>query len=152
MAELAAVGLAGNIVQFVEFGTTLFHEGRELYRSAQGATADHLELENVTKDLERLALDLHSSQLEPSQSNENLRGFARDCGGLATQLLHLLEELKVTDTRNRKWGSFKRALAHVTKKGKVEELERRLTRFHQVLNRNLIVDLRYALQHSEMPC
>jgi len=35
MAEaLAAIGLAGNIVQFVDFGTKLVLKGQELYQSA----------------------------------------------------------------------------------------------------------------------
>jgi hypothetical protein len=39
MAELAALGLAGNIVQFVDFGIRLFRDLKELYKSPEGGKA-----------------------------------------------------------------------------------------------------------------
>ncbi len=51
MAELAAIGLAGDIVQFIDFGIKLSRDFKEPYQSAEGRKARHLELEDVTIDL-----------------------------------------------------------------------------------------------------
>ena len=47
----SAISLASSIVQFVDFGKRLVSEGRELYESADGALAKHVELEAIIKDI-----------------------------------------------------------------------------------------------------
>src|SRR4051812_45151729 len=113
MAEVAGLAIAGNIVQFVDLGIKLFTEGRQLYRSAEGASAEALELESITLAVRRHAQVLHNSQRAQIKVNGDLQNIARDCEALATELLALLEELKVKDTENRKWNSFKVAVASV---------------------------------------
>lgn len=144
MAEVAGLAIAGNIIQFVELGIKLFTEGRQLYRSAEGASAEALELESITLALRRHAQVLHDSQPAQIKVKGDLQDISRDCEALATELLALLEKLKVKDTENRKWDSFKVAVASVVKKRKVAELEKRLTRLQALMSQFIIGDLRFG--------
>ena len=61
MDSLTALSLAGNVVQFVDFGNKLLSQSRELYRSTQGSLAADDELHLVTADLSALILKLRNS-------------------------------------------------------------------------------------------
>jgi hypothetical protein len=141
MAELAALGLAGNIIQFVDFGIKLLGNGRELYRSATGNTAEDLEIETVTGDLKILSQHLYKP-LQPnrivSADEAALQNLAVECEKLATKLLSELDKLKVKDEGSRKWKSFKKALARVMKENEIQELEDRLARFQKQINQRLL--------------
>jgi hypothetical protein len=51
METLAIIGLVGNIVQFVVFSGKLISKSTELYRSSEGALAEHIDIETVTSHL-----------------------------------------------------------------------------------------------------
>jgi len=144
MAEIAAIGLAGNIVQFVDFAVKLFREGREVYRSAEGASNEVIELGSVTQSLRLLAQKLHQRDSGTVNDKGGLQNVAQGCEKLATDLVDRLEELKVKHTENRAWGSFKLALAFVTSKTKIGEYERRLDRFRKALDQEILVDIRFV--------
>jgi hypothetical protein len=156
MAELAALGLASNIVQFVDFGIKLFSEAREIYESAQDGRAEDLELETVTVDLKGFAQSLHASG-KPSPGNPQPKKLAADeialqklaisCEKLANELLKLLDDLKVKGQGNRKWKSFKQALNHVRREEKVNKLEERLEKFQRQITTHLVGILRFVF-HS----
>jgi hypothetical protein len=61
MDPLSALSLAGNIVQFVDFGLKLLSGAVELYKSPSGTLAAHHELELVTTDLSALVIKLRQS-------------------------------------------------------------------------------------------
>lgn len=50
---LTAIGLAGNIVQFIDFGTKIVSKARDIHTSAVGATRDVSDLNHVTEELRR---------------------------------------------------------------------------------------------------
>jgi hypothetical protein len=56
MEALAAVGLAGNICQFVDFASKVLHEGKQISVSGSSLSVQHLSL--VTDDLQKLLLSL----------------------------------------------------------------------------------------------
>jgi hypothetical protein len=146
MAELAAIGLAGNIVQFVDFGIKLSHDFKELYQSAEGGKAKHLELEDVTTDLESLCQKLQNTTIPATQDDEELRNLARTCAKLARDLLAMLEKVKANKERNPKLATFKQALKNIWKDKDISDLEQRLGRYREQLNQRLIYILRYVLQ------
>jgi len=148
MAELAAIGLAGNIIQFVDFSIKLFRDGREIYRSAQGSKPEELELETVTEDFKSLSNQLHSS-LQSTQplklDDSKLQKLAAECEKLANELLGILGNLKINDQHNRKWESFKQALKRVLKEKEIRGLERRLDRLREDISSRLQYMLRYVV-------
>jgi hypothetical protein len=150
MAELVALGLASNVVQFVDFGIKLFSESREIYKSAHGFGGSDLELEVVATDLHRLTANLIPSADPSANTNAlskeeiELQKLAALCHKLADELLALLDDLKVKGLNRRKWQSFKQALRHAKKQGKIQNLEKRLNNFQKEIGLNLLAILRFA--------
>jgi len=145
MAEFAALALAGNIVQFIEFSVKLFREGKKTYESSQGSTNEQLELEAVTIDIEHLAHELQRTSFQPgriSKEEEALWSLASECEKLARNLLVNINKVKVKDGHNRKWQSFKQALSRIMKEKDIRELEERLTRLQNQLGKRLLFILR----------
>lgn len=126
METLAAVGLAGNIVQFIDFTYKLFNGAASIHNSRSGLAKGVQDLETVTQDLQDLCAKL--SRDDPVQlqgRNVSLHKLARQCLETAEELLSILAKLKVTDADS-KWSSFRAALATVFKKAEIEALEKSL--------------------------
>lgn len=67
MDPLTALGLASNIVQFVDFALKLYSASAEIVGSARGATAQNLELDKVYTRLQTFTSDLKlAADSEPS--------------------------------------------------------------------------------------
>ncbi|RDL35943.1 uncharacterized protein BP5553_06555 [Venustampulla echinocandica] len=54
MDPFTALGVAGNIVQFVDFAAKLISKSREIYHSVDGASSQHLDLQEIASNLNRL--------------------------------------------------------------------------------------------------
>ncbi|ORY10262.1 hypothetical protein BCR34DRAFT_602241 [Clohesyomyces aquaticus] len=129
MEALAAVGLAGNIVQFVDFTYKLFNEAASIHSSQSGLRKGAQDLEVVSQDLKSLCTKLSRNEgvhlptrnTAPQSALENL---ARNCLHTAEELLSVIARLKVN--RNSRWSSFRAALASISKTSEVEALEKTL--------------------------
>ena len=62
MEALAAVGLAANVVQFLELGQKLVSGSIELYRASDGATSINSICERITRDLIELCHSMESAE------------------------------------------------------------------------------------------
>ena len=51
---LTAIGLIGNIVQFVDFGLKIVSKAREVRNSTTGALAENVDTERIATDLIQL--------------------------------------------------------------------------------------------------
>ena len=121
---VATLGLAGNIVQFVDFSWKLWCETKDLYDSSSGVSAEHDILELVTRDLIQLDSALNAPANARGISAE-MRSLATRCRGVAMELLKLLEKIKVVGPR-KKWKSFVMAMRSVWKKEQIESLMKRM--------------------------
>ena len=128
--SLAALSLAGNIVQFIDFGYRLFSKSRKLYRSSDGVLAENVELENIANSLTALSkgLTVGSSQTQPESIDyANLTLLAKDCESIATELLEALGELRVKDPQ-KKLQCFCTALKRIWRSERIENVSKRLER------------------------
>jgi hypothetical protein len=73
MNRSTALSLAGNIIQFVDFGTKLFTDVGELYRSLAGSLTINDEKELVTTDLQVLIKKLRDSVIPETTSCLSIR-------------------------------------------------------------------------------
>ena len=142
---LTAISLASCVVQFTDFGIKLVTGSIELYKSVDGANAERSSLEFKTSHFRRLANKLIYTL---GQSNDNgsmssdetdLLLHATSCKQIATDLLSVLEDLKVKKKPGlgRKLESFKKAVeAHTPwNKDRITHLERDLGNMErQILN------------------
>lgn len=151
---LAAIGLAGNIVQFVDFSIKLFSQSREIYVSGAETTAANNDLEKITQSLKEFS-DRFSNSSEPgnlstagiSWEEQELYSVSQECRSTADFLLSTLQKLKRRGG-NVKWSSFRQALGVMWKKSKIDQTVSRLNAFRDQLSLCLLQILRYI---SEFP-
>ena len=153
MDPLTALGLAGNVVQFIDYALKLINTGAEIAGSASGATEGTLELEKVCNTLKTFTLKF---ELEESGQNPNadipqgdgalagggkakehamaLEMIAIDCRTVCDQLLNIVKGLRVNKgTSNNRIKSFATAIKTVRAGEKISGLEERLKRFQTLI-------------------
>ena len=117
MEPLSALGLAANIVQFVDFGSKLLSGACQLRDSPKGQPEEHAELEAITKNLLKTSSEFKTSISERedgflSSNEKELQSLCEDCNSLAEQLLGALSKLKMKGN-NSKLKSFEQALKNI---------------------------------------
>ena len=150
MAEAyALIGLAANIAQFVEYSTVLISKVKEIYRSAEGAGKENLEIEMVVQDISNLGANIAvaahqaSSRTKLSEDEKAIHDLAGSSKDIADRLLMSIRALKIRDdSHHRKLMSLRLAFRSIQKRKEVEELEKRLRRVQEQLNRRMIKTLK----------
>lgn len=147
MDPLAAVSLAGNIIQFIEFGTRLLSTTKELYRSSAGSLTVHDEIELVTTDLSILVAKLKQNWTdEPS----NFRKICDEAASVATEIVTKLGTMKVKkEGKYRELRSFRAAVTQIWSGKELEVLEARLGHMREALKTRVLFSLRSAHPHSQ---
>ncbi len=149
MDPLTAIGLVSAIVQFVDFSSKLIAEGHQIYQSIEGASRANLHTESITNHIN----SLNSHLLQPvrrysqtgvsSESETALRALAESCRTVASDLLILLNELKVdkhSQGAQRKWETFRKAVLtqNPKNKDKIKSLEEALDILQKLINQHLV--------------
>ncbi|KAK3898926.1 hypothetical protein C8A05DRAFT_18559 [Staphylotrichum tortipilum] len=116
-----AVGLAGNIITFIDFTRELLSGARAIYRSHSRTSDENAVLGVIARDVSSLSDKVIVEQAR----SEDLRALATESKRVAEDLVGALEKLKVEGS-NTRWASFKVALKDVWNRGEIEDLERRL--------------------------
>ncbi|KAK7990193.1 hypothetical protein PG989_010508 [Apiospora arundinis] len=65
MDPFAAIGLASAIITFIDFGSKIVKISKEIHGSASGTSNANADLENLTKSMGELAMDLKPSKNPP---------------------------------------------------------------------------------------
>jgi hypothetical protein len=144
-----ALGLAGNIVQFVDFGSRLFHVTREISGSVSGNTSDNEELSHIANHLQGLCDHLVAPPLRigpqtghPYPADTALLGLARNCKATGDELLKALRSLQVKlNGTNRKWNNVRAALLTIWRKGEIDAMCKRLESYKSSLALHLVQQL-----------
>ena len=136
---LAALNLAGNVIQFIDFGCRLFSKSRELYKSTEDTLTENKELERIASTLESLARGLadDSSQRVFESDEDSLISLARNCKDIAKTLLVALDRLKVRNSYD-KWQCFRVALQKIWKSKEIDSISKKLDAASIHLNTCLI--------------
>jgi hypothetical protein len=93
MDPLSALSVAGNIIQFIDFGGRLLSKARELYKSPVRSLAVHDEIILATTDLEALVEKLRQSVCSNLGNEEGedhwkpQRNIGDDASSVAEELL-----------------------------------------------------------------
>jgi N-terminal domain on NACHT_NTPase and P-loop NTPases len=139
---ITALGVAGNVVQFIDFGLKATSKAREIHRDSKGKTVADADLEVVTKDLVALNAQLYSS-VGSSGQTEALEELCERCAKTAGELLSALQSFTVTGKKT-KWKSTRKALKSLWGREAVEEMKKRLLDFREELKLHFLVRLKYA--------
>lgn len=132
----AAIGLAGNVVAFVDFGAKLFSEAREIYRCG-GCADKHTEVDCLTRDLDDVHDKLQKEQRH-SQSTGldlNLIELADRSVSLSSELRNILASLQTTSPS--KAQSIRLAFRAHRRKDKMDDIQTRLSEIRQQITLHL---------------
>jgi hypothetical protein len=138
MDPLAAIGLANNIVAFVEFASKIITGAHEVYSSATGTTSNNADMALVIGDVRAMTRRLHV--VKPVTDDDiALQDLVVKCQELSTDLISTLSRLQTKDPKS-KTASMRVAWRAMRSKDKVESLEKRIERYRaQILDRILIM-------------
>lgn len=139
MDPVTALGLASNVVQFVQFASDLVKTAIEVRRSSSGCTADILTLDTLYGQLNDFNAELLSGRDNASsylngpgsKSDKNATSFrtlSLLCQSDCEKLLLVVRKLQVQDGSRGRWQSFRTALKSLWEKEDIRDLERRLQR------------------------
>lgn len=136
MDPLSGAGLAGTVVQFVQFAANLFNVAKEIHRSASGISEGSESLDAVYSRLSTLSAELQtahrSNSAQPSEAADLAMGvLAKECKVDCDRLLSILSRLNQGHGSSPKWWkSFKSALRELWKGDEIDALEARIAK-HQ---------------------
>ena len=137
---MAALGLAANIGQIVEYALIIVSKSREIHNSLDGVLSENRHTAVVTGNLYTASCTL-SSYLDncktvdkaSSPEDERLKEMARSCAEIAKSFMDELDKLRLTSDKRVKWKSFRQALKAVWGKGKLDILANTLQMYRNEL-------------------
>lgn len=165
MEPLAALGIAGNIIQIVDFASSLVSRSHELYQSADGKLADHTVLHSAAQTLlglcDELRLLAPESELprgpaaaafvsKPAGSKEppklsaadaRLVQLMKDCEAAANKLRAALNKASGS-SRNNAWKSVYQALKSIHSDQEITKLASQLEGIRKQVDSTVLVSIR----------
>jgi hypothetical protein len=131
MAEaFAALSIAANIAQFVDYAKQLILSGKEIYNSLDGARDEHQALKVITENIKNATDEFQSASCSSNPSNDEVRfrKLAAECEPVADKLLAILKDLEVrSGVRFRGLQTIRQTFRGAGKKKDIQDLQRRLT-------------------------
>ncbi|KAJ4983048.1 hypothetical protein SVAN01_11464 [Stagonosporopsis vannaccii] len=158
MDPLTAVSLVGTILQFIDFGSKLVSEGKELYHSTTGALEDNIRIADVTSDLRALCVPIQSASLTYSGRargiaqihQHELQKLATACMQVADKLMPILEGLQVAPNASHKtWHVIRQSIRGAMHKEEISQLRSTLTMLQQQLDTRTLAflsDVQWSMQ------
>lgn len=142
MEALVAVGLAANVLQFVQFGYELFSLSTEIRKSTDGRSVRHDDLDTIAKDIRT-----HCRALATQCSSPGLQKLANDALKVAEDLLDATEDIRRKSQKSglykiSRWRSFRQALEAIWKNDKVTHLATRLESLRHQVEFHFITEIR----------
>ncbi|KAI2631860.1 hypothetical protein GGR54DRAFT_627466 [Hypoxylon sp. NC1633] len=139
MDPFAEIGLAANIVAFVDFGFKLLSTARSIHESTSGVSKINSDLSSKALQLQRLATDLEVTKpiSALSEKERSLLGIAAECKSVSADLERLLNKLKAKDPKSKRQ-AFRAAIHDMWKKDEKSDLEHRLSRCRDQLTLELL--------------
>lgn len=148
VSAIAALGLAANVGQLVDYALRIVSKSRELRKSLDGTLPENHHTAVITESLYSASCTL-SSYLDNckaadqvlSLEDERLKEISRACGAIASSLLDELERLRLASDKHTKWNSFRQALKAVWGKGKLDILANTLEMYRNELKTILQISI-----------
>ncbi|PVH99430.1 hypothetical protein DM02DRAFT_629355 [Periconia macrospinosa] len=157
MDPLTAVGLASNVVQFVDFACKVTTEGVKIYRGAgkKGEWDEHDTLESLTESLQEHNKALqgsingqHQPQSTLSQTDRELLRMCEECQSMTVRFLSALRRLR--SSRVTVWSSFTDALKTVWSEGDISKMRQTLESYRQQITLYLLASVRDEIRSFQL--
>lgn len=155
MDPITAIGLAGSILQFITFASSLISEANEIHNSTSGSSVQTTNTQEAYARLEELSKKLASSSredslLQPFGESRNYDGnivaindLADLCHKDSKRLLDVVSRLTLQDASRNRWHSLHMAIKTAWTRKEIAELEQRLHNTQATLTFHLCASTRY---------
>ncbi|KAJ5668536.1 uncharacterized protein N7477_007106 [Penicillium maclennaniae] len=125
MDPLTAIGLAGNIICFIDFSFKLLSGMSKVLESSSGMTPENANLSALVEDLNSVANDLISDVPARTENEKKLCILATDCHALSGEISQTLKKLKIGDKKSKRQGMMVK-IRSMRKEKDIGAIERRL--------------------------
>lgn len=149
MEAIAALGLASNIIQIVDFSSRIIARGREIQNSADGSLADHAVLSHAASRLEELYGSLNASDKTRgggkraiTVADQQLLELKIESRKVVQELQAALNKAKSSKTNSR-WQSVRHALVTVRSDKEISRLAARLEGIRQQVDSAVLLSIQY---------
>lgn len=154
MDPLTALGIASNIIQFIEFTARFISNATEIYHSSSGTTGELQDVSLSTNDLQSLIIRLGTPALPKSApaDDETLAALANNCRKTCAELQDLVQQVK-SKVPSSKIESLRATCRALGKKAKLEAIEKKLEGYRSQILSHVLIMLKYVLiriSHSFM--
>jgi hypothetical protein len=156
MAEaIAALSLASNILQVIDFGTSFASTAWKIYQGSRHGRRDLddvASLRSINSNLRDALRDIRTQSASVSATSESTSGIldlSKQCSALAEQLLQSLDSLGLADVK-RKRDALRAAFRLSWKKEEIGALETRLNDFRSQLTLSLLVSMRLVIHICQL--
>jgi hypothetical protein len=129
MDPLSAIGLASNIIAFMDLASKLISRTYEAYNSSTGTSKEITDLTQVIGDLQATARRL-SNQVWPARTDDEVAvlNLSRKCQDLSNDIVDILTKLQMKG-RKSKLKNIQVAWKTMREKGNLEAIEKRLNTY-----------------------
>lgn len=142
---LAIIGLASNIISFIDFSLKLFSGIGIIRDSLHGTTPEIRELDLIVDDVHRLnagVIGQKSAGQTLSKDELRILAMANEWENLATEIRKVIKDLRVRhDARSKTLESGRVVIQLLWKRGDIERLRNRL----EDLDQRIRLNIKYAL-------
>ncbi|KAI1377992.1 hypothetical protein F4677DRAFT_414128 [Hypoxylon crocopeplum] len=123
MEAIAAIGLASNVLQFIDVGYKVLSTSKELYGAGNEASRSNKDIEFISQEMKRSSRSLRKgiSTPQPSDDEKSLLRLAAECERWSSDMIALLDRLK-----NKSTGSRSKALKAAWRNYKLRDERTRL--------------------------
>jgi hypothetical protein len=146
MEAVAALSLAGNVVQFAQLGINITHTAVQYYKSVDGVIKDLAKDKKEAEDLVKAFRDLSKSSLAPK--DPDLIELVDQCTGLSDELLCLVKRLELGPTKIRIIEAAKNSVKALRARKEIRELRSRMFAVRDTISSRIILLLRYDQSSS----
>ena len=148
MAEaLAGLSVAANVLQVISFCGNLFTKSAEIYKSDNGMSVDHLELELIATRLRELCSEVtwsppqrqkNGKPVAPSTAERQFQELCEETTTVSKELLKALNSLQ-QDAGRGKWVSFLQAIKTIWDQEKIDRQVAKMETCRIQLNTTMLV-------------
>lgn len=149
MDPLTAIGLAGNIIAFIDFSFKLISGVSKVLESSSGMTPENANLSALVEDVNSVTKDLISDVPARTENEKMLCILATNCHALSGEISETLKKLKIGDKRSKRQGMMVK-IRSMRKEKDIEAIERQLHSYQSEILIRLHVMFRFVNQRNPM--
>jgi hypothetical protein len=148
MDPLTAIGLAGNILAFIDFSYKVISGVNKVLSSPSGMTSENESLSILVVDLNLVTQKLSTDIIAQTENEKQLCALAGNCHKLSEELNQILGYLKLGD-KHSKWDGLRVKWRSMRKEKEIDAIERRLNGYQSQILIRLQVMFRFVMGETQ---